>query len=408
MIRKGSVHVLIGMVCICMLLLSAAPRGTANAQEAEFVVGGLFSLTGNLQALGQSSKTAMEIAVEDANTAAKSKGLAIRFTPLIYDTKLDPAKAVEGIQMMAGKGIRFVVGPQSSSELVAIKSFADGRNIVVISQSSTAGSLAVAKDNIFRFCPSDEVAGLAVATFMRRDGIKTVVPVWRDDPGNAGIQEAVRKAATAAGIKVVEGVKYAAAQKDYKSVTGAIAAQVEAAVGRSDVKSVAIFLAGFDEVAAILADASGNEKLGAVRWYGSDGGALNKVVISDPKASAFAEKVKYQCPIFGTEENSRLNWSSVISRIEKRAGTQTDGYALAVYDAVRVIAQTYISLGGKVSDPESLKGEFIKSANAFRGVTGRTVLNAAGDRKYGTYDFWAIVKGDGGYQWKRVGSYESE
>ncbi|HEY3275706.1 MAG TPA: ABC transporter substrate-binding protein [Syntrophorhabdaceae bacterium] len=407
MIRKSFICLALCTLFLCSGVLSVSVTAM-GAENTEVLIGGLFSVTGNLKTLGENSKTAMEMAVADANGAAQAAGSPLRFKAAIYDTGLDPTRALDGIKTMAGKGVKFVIGPQSSEELVAVKSFADSSGIFVISQSSTAGSLAIQKDNIFRFCPTDEVEGAAIATFMRRDRVKVVIPAWRDDPGNDGLQKAVRKAVVSIGGKVTEGIKYSASTQDYAPIVNGLAAQVDSATKQTGSASVAVYLAGFDEVAAILALASDNPVLRTVKWYGNDGAALSKKILDNPKAAAFAEKTNFLCLIFGIEENSKIKWSSVISRIEEKAGRLTDAYALAAYDAVRVVAATYVKMGGKVDSTEELRKTFVSTANGYRGTTGRTTLNGAGDRKYGNYDFWAVRKMGDGYQWKLTGSYEAE
>ena len=408
MFRRGFLRLLLGTVFAVEICLVSSGVSVASGEEKEVAVGGLFSLTGNWKTLGMSSKAAMEMAVEDANAEAKSRGLSVRFKAIILDTALSPEKAAKEMTTMSDKGVRFVIGPQSSSELAAVKDIAGSKGIIAISQSSTAGRLAVANDNIYRFCPGDELEARAVSTFMRRDGIKAIVPVWRDDPGNDGLAKEMGKTAAALGWKVSVGVKYAATTNDWEGVVKKIAADVEKTAKQSGSSAVAVYLAGFDETGAILAAASGVKGMEAVKWYGSDGSAMSKALTDNAVAAAFAEKVKYQCPIFGVEANARLKSSSIISRLEAKAGTITDGYALAVYDAVRVVADTAIALEGKLDDIEKARKEFVKTANSHRGITGRTVLNAAGDRKYGSYDFWAVNREGAGYKWKLVGSYESE
>jgi hypothetical protein len=41
------------------------------------------------------------------------------------------------------------------------------------------------------------------------------------------------------------------------------------------------------------------------------------------------------------------------------------------------------------------------------GTTGWTVLNEAGDRQFGNFDFWALREVDGVRQWQRVGHYNT-
>ena len=82
---------------------------------------------------------------------------ASRLRFYVYDTKLDPTLALEAIKELDRRGVSVIIGPQSSAEVAMIKPYADRRHILVISQGSTASSLAIPGDNIFRFCP-DEVA----------------------------------------------------------------------------------------------------------------------------------------------------------------------------------------------------------------------------------------------------------
>ena len=155
-------------------------------------MGGLFSLTGNWATLGVTSKAAMEIGIEDVNPYLADGGSGIQFTRVIKDTKLDPATALAQITAFKEAGVEVVIGPQSSAEVAAIKSYADANAILVASQSSTAGTLAIAGDNIFRFTPSDTLEAVALVGLMKADGMKTIIPFWRNDAGNIGLQVATR------------------------------------------------------------------------------------------------------------------------------------------------------------------------------------------------------------------------
>ena len=46
-------------------------------------------------------------------------------------------------------------------------------------------------------------------------------------------------------------------------------------------------------------------------------------------------------------------------------------------------------------------------AEQYYGATGWTVLNEAGDRKFGSYDFFVLVEDNGNFQWERIAVYES-
>ena len=48
-----------------------------------------------------------------------------------------------------------MIGPATSANVEAIKDYANKNDIIIMSHSSTAPSLAVAGDNLFRFVPND-------------------------------------------------------------------------------------------------------------------------------------------------------------------------------------------------------------------------------------------------------------
>ena len=62
--------------------------------------------------------------------------------------------------------MQVIIGPQSSAELAALKSYVDQNPVLVVSQSSTAGTLAVKNDRILRFTPADSLEGVAVSALM--------------------------------------------------------------------------------------------------------------------------------------------------------------------------------------------------------------------------------------------------
>ena len=167
-----------------------------------------------------------------------------------------------------------------------------------------------------------------------------------------------------------------------------------------------VYLAGFDEVAALLTNATSDPVLGSVRWYGSDGVAHSDALVTNTKATAFAIRVGYPNPIFGLDEGARDIWEPLAGKIRARTGLEPDAYALAVYDAVWVVARGYVASGATLGIDE-LKRAFTTAAATGFGATGWMVLNEAGDRKYGDFDFWAVRQVDGAPRWTRVARHET-
>jgi hypothetical protein len=49
----------------------------------------------------------------------------------------------------------------------------------------------------------------------------------------------------------------------------------------------------------------------------------------------------------------------------------------------------------------------VKLGHSYSGITGSLALNDAGDRQFGSYDFWAICGAGSSAAWKRVAVYRS-
>jgi branched-chain amino acid transport system substrate-binding protein len=402
--RRGFRAAARAAACLALVVASACSDTTGADAHRDVTLGGVFSLTGNWASLGVTSKAAMELAVEDVNAYAAGRGITFRAD--IRDSKLDPATALAALQSLRQSGVQVVIGPQSSAELATLKPYVDANPVIVVSQSSTAGSLAVKNDRIFRFTPADSLEGVAASALMWSDGIRAVVPIWRGDAGNQGLHTATAARFAAQGGTVSAGVEYAAAATSYTTAVASLATQVQQALATHPASQVAVYYAGFDETADVFALAAANPVLTSVRWYGADGIAQSSALLTHPSAVAFAEQVGFPAPLFGLDPSAQEKWQPLAARIKARAGSDPDAFALAVYDAVWVAAQAYLASPRNVSADE-LAARFVAGAGSYYGATGWTVLNAAGDRQYADFDFWAVRPSGASHAWTRVAGYDT-
>ncbi len=176
---------LVFRVLVCGLVLTFVGRATGNPpgqshSQRVFKVGVLASLTGSWSSLGQNTVAALQIAEEQLEAEAISQHGGYRFHFFVRDTQLDPSQALAAIQDLDQRGVKIIIGPQSSAEVAMIKPYADAHNMLVISQGSTASSLAIAGDNIFRFCPNDRREAEAIVALLWHDGIQTIVGAHRN------------------------------------------------------------------------------------------------------------------------------------------------------------------------------------------------------------------------------------
>ena len=394
---------LIAFLAITITFQSCKKNHTYYVPSKIVDVRGLFSLTGNWSSLGVTSNAAIQLAMEDINTYLAKKNAGFRIASSVSDTKLDTVLAKSLFTKAKNEKIHFVIGPQSSAELAALKPLSDAANIIVVSQSSTAGSLAIANDNIFRFCPSDKIEGAAMANTIAKKGFKGLVTVSRDDAGNKGLQTSTGAAFTTAGGQVAAIAPYATTTTDYTPVVASIKTQLNTMITTYGADKAAIYLASFDEGTAILKLAAADPVLSSVKWFGGDGVVLSTAFLNDAAVADFVIKTGFFAPSFGLSAATQDKWAPVAARIKAKTGTDPDAFALVAYDAMWTIAYTLEATNGSTTDFAALKTAFVENANKNTGIAGAETLDEFGDRANGTFDYFSIVKNGTSYEWQLVG-----
>jgi len=125
---------------------------------------------------------------------------------------------------------------------------------------------------------------------------------------------------------------------------------------------------------------------------------LNPKFITNGDLAAFALATQFTAPLYHVDSDKSAAVSSAIEGVIER---QPDSFALIVYDAVWVAAMAYLSAGTD-ADMDTLKAQIHVTAEEYRGITGWTILNNAGDREYGSYSFWQVQCIDDQIQWTKV------
>lgn len=369
-----------------------------------YPIAGLFSLTGNWSSLGITSEEVLNLAIRDVNSYLEERGSLIRFSATVYDTKLDTVLAKSHFQTATDElEAKFILGPQSSAEVGALVNLANESNTILISQGSTASSLAIPNDAVFRFCPGDGPEGQAMSRTAYQSGKRLLITLARNDSGNLGLQTSVGVNFGALGGQTDPMSPYATTETDFTSIIEELRAKIQTHVATYGASAVGVYLASFDECTHLFNQASSDPVLSSVNWYGGDGAVLSAALLSDSEASSFAAAVSYFAPNFGLPTQQHPMLSEVVSVVNSKTGIDPDAYAISVYDAVWVLATTIADFPETTTDFEALKTRFAEQANRFNGLSGPVLLNASGDRASGAFDYWGIVNEGGTFSWKVVG-----
>ena len=395
------------MIILLLVAGVGVPACAPAPKPTELLLGALVCRTGELSSSGESSEAALEIAVKDINGYLSSIGGKASVRLIAEDTETDPAVALEKLKGLAQKGTRVIIGPQSSAEVEAVKAYADKNGLLLISQSSTTTSLAIPGDNVFRFCPDDTLQAEATARLMWEDGMKAVVPIWRDDVWGVSLSTATKRSFEELGGNVLDGIRYDPTTDDFSAQLESLSLEVSQAIAQYGADAVGVHLMAFEEVVPLFVQAGQEQHaiLSTVKWYGSDGTARSNALVNNTQAARFAVRTGFPNPIYrGKTEVER--YGLIEAQIQEKIGRPPTAYDVAAYDALWVVTQAYLATG-ETDDIEALKKAVLHTAGSYVGATGRTSLNEAGDRQFQDYGFWAVGENvdEEAFQWVCVARY---
>jgi len=310
---------------------------------------------------------------------------------------------VQDFAKIVGAGTHYVIGPQTSADLGVINLSADSNNVIVVSQGSTASSLAIAGDAVFRFCPPDNVEGAAIANSIYKAGVRGLVTLARNDAGNLGLQTATGSSFTTLGGHVSALAAYSITATDFTAQIASLHTQVTQLAATYGMANVAIYLASFEEFTQLFQQAATDPVIGKVRWYGGDGAVLSATLTANPTAADFAIATSFYAPTFGLPAALKAKWQPISDLVTATTGIQPDAFALSTYDIMWVIEKTIEASENKNVSFTQLKANFAAQANAYTGITGPTALDQNGDRAGGVFDYYGLLKTGSSYNWTLVG-----
>ncbi|MEM4852210.1 MAG: ABC transporter substrate-binding protein [Thermofilum sp.] len=376
------------------LLQAAPPRQSEGTVEVP--LGALLPLTGDLASFGKRERQALELAVRDVNDFASRVGSPYRFRLIVEDTRGDPEVARSKIQVLFAQGVRAVVGPLSSSEVSAVKQFADSNEIVVVSQGSTSVALAIPGDYVFRLVPTDKFQGRVLAELIWHLGYRKAAVIYRNDAWGQGLFSSFKQNFESLGGRA-EGVAYDPRAQDLSAEVARLA-DITSGFG----SPTAVIMISFeDDGVNIIRLMSRNPVFSGVVLFGTDGSALS---------SKFIEEVGEEILKFGG--NPSTNYVPASNQLQQNFirvyrslyGENPDVYSMNAYDAVWLIALSVILTGSY--DGEIIARTLPLVAQHYYGVTGYIPLDENGDRAYGDYGIFEVRRGPEGLQWVMTAIYE--
>lgn len=382
---------------LCLALASlGCGSGNSNDQPAnpDLTIGVLVDEAGSES--DQFVLAAARLAAQNAQAAGVTVAIVSK------NTNGDGAGAAQGLQELLNEGIKIVVGPTSSGEAQGALPLANSAGALLVSPGSTAQSLAIAGDALYRLSPTNDVLSQTTVDLLEEEGFSALVTVNRDDLGNAEEASEVRRLAAANGIALQPPISYPQdTGTDFRGVAGEIASAVTAAGGSPNRVAVAVF--GLDEVADLLADCSGYSELTGITFFGSDGISQSSAIVSSAGPAFFAVGAgSFPSPLLSVPPDQEAKASAISSQI---GDPLPDAFSLNGYDAVTIMVNAFKAAPSFAAGGTATRAAFVAAADGYSGLTGTIDLDAAGDRISGHYTYWGVCSLGGLINWYDVGSW---
>lgn len=415
---KIRLFLLLMLLLISTLQLGGCSSSSSSSSSSDapqtVTIGVLAPLTGDLKTIGEGMQAALAVGLPQVNRRLTLEGQNFRLATVVEDTASDPQTALMALLALKAQGIKFVIGPVSSAECATILPMANTLGMILISPASTATSLAIAGDNLFRLMPNDNSQGAGTAALMLKKGFTAVVPIWRGDVWGDDLKTSITTSFQTGGGTVLSGVRYTPGAASYDTELDQAAAQVSQALTTHGAGKVAVVMISYPaDSVALLNTAATKPPLVQAGWFGSDASTLSPLITASATASAFAAQTNLLSPIFSREDvvlplpGTVLIDRALREKLSQQLGRQADSTTFATWDALWLTAKTYTA-GGINADTETLKTGLVSIAKSNVGLNGALVMNAAGDMNKGNYAFYSIAASGGSYAWQLKAAYQYE
>ena len=369
-----------------------------NPQLAgEITIGLILPLTGDLSTHGEENWAGSKLGISDFNKHLEELGANWNLKMVSEDSATNPVIALEKLTALNAKGIKIILGVEASSNIRHIKGYADSNNMLLISCCSSAPSLAIPNDSVFRLVPDDSNQGNAISKLIKNEGIEVIVPVWRGDTWGDGISQSTTESFVERGGMIDEGIRYNPESPEFSASTSLLSQNVQEHVDQVGADKVAVLFLGFAEILQFMQSAAQHDVLDDVRWFGPGANTKEHKLIDDPIALEFSHNIQFTTVQVAVTKNPTYEW--VESTLTSELGRTPNTFVHSSYDIVWIIGLAMLQT--ESSDVTKIKEIIPDVAKNYYGAIGSTRLNEAGDLATADYELWGIRDGE----WILIGKY---
>ena len=354
---------------------AAAPAAPAPAPVVVVKIGHVAPMTGPQAHLGKDNENGARLAIDDLNAqGVEIGGAKVKFELLGEDDQADPKQGSIVAQKLVDAKVHGVIGHLNSGTTIPASKLYFDAGIPQISGSATNPKYTQQGFNTaFRVMANDVQQGKVLGEFAAKQGAKTVAIVDDRTAYGQGLADEFRKAAEAAGLKVVATEYTNDKATDFKAILTKI----------KSTKPDLIFYGGMDAQGGPMAKQMGELGIKA-KFLGGDGVCTPEFM----KLGGPATEGHY-CSLPGMPLEKLAKGPAFKEAFMKKYNAEIQLYAPYLYDAVMVMADS-MKRANSV-EPAKYLPEIGKTKHD--GVTALIEFDDKGDLKGGAISLYQYKGG---------------
>ena len=353
----------------------AAAPAPAPKPEVTVKIGHVAPMTGPQAHLGKDNESGAKLAIEELNAQnLEIGGAKVKFELLAEDDGADPKQGTIVAQKLVDAKVNGVIGHLNSGTTIPASKLYSDAGIPQISPSATNPKYTQQGfKTAFRVMANDIQQGKILGEFAAKQGAKTVAIIDDRTAYGQGLADEFKKAAEAAGLKVVATEYTNDKATDFKAILTKI----------KSTKADLVFYGGMDAQGGPMAKQMKELGLKA-KFLGGDGVCTPEFI----KLGGPATEGHY-CSLPGVPLEKMAKGPDFKDKFTKKFNAEIQLYAPNVYDAVMVMADS-MKRAGSV-DPAKYLDAVGKTS--YDGVTAKIEFDDKGDLKGGAISIYQYKGG---------------
>lgn len=212
MLRKRGLPVFAFIWALLALLIVPASCAK-SAAKTPYVIGAIFSTTGDNAPLGVPERETAEMLVKQINAKGGVNGHPIKL--LAFDDAGKSDQAAQACQrLIENKSVVAIIGPTLTGPSLAIATNCQNAKIPLISCAAAVTIVEPVRSYVFKTAQSDSLAVMKLIDYLKKKNIKTVAFINDSNPFGSSGRVQWQKLSGPAGIKTVSYESFASADTD--------------------------------------------------------------------------------------------------------------------------------------------------------------------------------------------------